>query len=511
MSEVPDAAVDTPEVGWQRLSARMLLVHPVIELGRALPALVGVFFASGRGSNVLPSVVVAGVVTVFAIARWFTTELRITAEQVELKQGVLRRRSLATRRDRIRTVDVTSHLLHRLLGLSRVVVGTGTSDRKGRDRLVLDGLTAQAARSLRDELLHGRGVTSRTVSAETVDNVPSTVELARLERRWVWFAPFTLSGVVTGLLVWGFVWRLQGDGVDVLSSGPLHSVAHHAERMSTLAIVVVVVLAALAFVASTSLAGYVLAFWNFRLVRHESGTIEVTRGLLTTRSTSIEERRLVGVHVSEPLLLRAVGGGRLLAVATGLRVGRGAERGGEALLPPAPVRAVTHVARTVLDTDAVDAHLIAHGSSARRRRFTRALGGALLLLAAAVVGRLTGGSSWPVGAAVVLVLAAPLLARDRYANLGHAVHDGYLVVRAGSLVRRRTLLRADAVIGWNVRRSWLQRRAGLATLVATTAAGRQAVVATDVPWAESLELAGAVTPGLLDPFRSTYSAVWSSR
>ena len=39
---IPDVATAAQ---WRRLSPRMLLVHPVIELGRAIPALIGVFVA----------------------------------------------------------------------------------------------------------------------------------------------------------------------------------------------------------------------------------------------------------------------------------------------------------------------------------------------------------------------------------------------------------------------------------------------------------------------------------
>jgi putative membrane protein len=62
------------------------------------------------------------------------------------------------------------------------------------------------------------------------------------------------------------------------------------------------------------------------------------------------------------------------------------------------------------------------------------------------------------------------------------------------------MLGTDGIIGWNLRRSFFQRRAGLATLTATTAAGRQRYEVPDVPSAEALRLADAATPGLLTPF-----------
>ena len=175
-------------------------------------------------------------------------------------------------------------------------------------------------------------------------------------------------------MIWGFYTRVQGESqVDLLRSGPLRAVSRAVGRLSTTSEVLVVALALLLFVAVTSTVGYVLAFWNFRLVRHPGGTLQVTRGLLTTRATSIERRRLVGATISEPLVLRAVGGARTLVVATGLRAGRGAERGGEVLLPPAPRAAAEQVAATVLERAApLSSPLPTHGPAARQRRLLRA-------------------------------------------------------------------------------------------------------------------------------------------
>ncbi|MDQ2797625.1 MAG: PH domain-containing protein, partial [Actinomycetota bacterium] len=325
---------------WHRLSPRMLLVHPVTEVGRALPALVGLFFAGGPHDNGRYwGLVGAAVVAALSLSRWFTTRLRITPENVQLRRGLVVRKTLTTSRERIRTVDVTSHLLHRILGLARVVVGTGTNDRKGEGRIQLDGLPTKDAQQLRDDLLHRRApVEPEGAPATTVEPTAfGECELARLDRRWIRYAPFTLSGVLTGLVLWGFYWRIQGEsGVDLTKRGPLQSVSGWLGALPVTAAVLVVLAALLMFVTVTSTVGYVLAFWNFRLVRHDGGTLQVTRGLITTRATSIEHRRLVGVQLSEPLGLRMVGAARLLVVATGLRTGRGAERGGETLLPPAP-------------------------------------------------------------------------------------------------------------------------------------------------------------------------------
>ena len=143
-----------PQPEWRRLSARMLLIHPVREVGRFIPAIVGLLIA-GRTTGFGPWWGLLGVVAVVAlsIARWLTTRYRITPTQVELRTGLLTRRTKVAPADRVRTVDVTAPVLHRLLGLAKVDIGTGGGGHHG-DTLVLDALAAGPAGLLRAELLH---------------------------------------------------------------------------------------------------------------------------------------------------------------------------------------------------------------------------------------------------------------------------------------------------------------------------------------------------------------------
>jgi putative membrane protein len=197
-----------------------------------------------------------------------------------------------------------------------------------------------------------------------------------------------------------------------------------------------------------------------------------------------------------------VGAARTTAIATGLRTGRGAERGGEVLLPPAPREvAVTVIARVLDGSAAATAVLLPHGRAAQRRRRLRSLAAGAVLAAGAAFAWLIGAPAWVLGVGAGALASAVPLSSDRYRNLGHALVGGYLVAGSGSLLRRRTVLAADAVIGWNVRSSYFQRRAGLVTLAATTAAGRQSYEVPDVDGQEALAIADEVTPGLLTAFR----------
>jgi putative membrane protein len=240
---------------------------------------------------------------------------------------------------------------------------------------------------------------------------------------------------------------------------------------------------------------FVEAWWGFRLVREPGGTLRIRRGLLTARSVSLEERRLRGVEVVEPLLLRVGRGARTAAVATGLGSGHG--RG--VLLPPAPRDEAHRVSGVVLieDPSPTRTALRRHPRVALRRRLARAV---LPVLAGSAVLWFTALPTWVAWATLGLLPVTVLLAVDAYRNLGHALTSRYLVTRHGAGMRGTVALQRAGVIGWTVSQSFFQRRAGLVTVTATTAAGGGAYRVIDVQTADGLALAERAVPGLLTPF-----------
>jgi putative membrane protein len=91
-----------------------------------------------------------------------------------------------------------------------------------------------------------------------------------------------------------------------------------------------------------------------------------------------------------------------------------------------------------------------------------------------------------------------LLAADRVRALGHRVDGRWLVARAGSVERRRDCIAAEGIIGWTVRQTFFQRRAGVATLIAATAAGVKHYQVIDVPAELSWSIAGTASPWVAD-------------
>lgn len=525
-----------------------MIVRPLTDLVRLLPLLAGLLILHAQtGSGLAWGVVASVIAVVTGLVHWATTRYLITDQRVYLRRGLLNQKTLSVARDRIRTVDVTAHLLHRLLGVCRVSIGTGRNDLRSGESLHLDGVTRSEAESLRIVLLStGAGVAQFARAAPAARAGPAAraamevgaapvaraapavgeapladvgqvdkagqdaaerdagTEIVRLRLSWLRFAPLTTTGlVVLGVLFGGVIQLTHATDINLAATGPVRQIVDDLTALSVAQRILAGAAVALPAYMLIAMAGYIAVFWNFRLTGQGADTLRVTRGLLSVRATTISVSRLRGVEISEPLLLRAARGARCIAIATGLHVGRGAEREGSVLSPPAPIAVAQHVASTVLGlpADLCSGALEPHGPAARRRRYIRALAGAAAVIAAIyVTTRAQDGPAWVWLTSLALLPAGALLAADRYRSLGHRLAGGWLVTRFGSLARRRNIISADAIIGWRIHQTWFQRRQGLMTLTATTAAGHQHYSVRDVPVAEGLALAAAATGDLLVPF-----------
>lgn len=464
---------------WQRLDRRMLVVHPTVDLVKLVPLLVVLVVSGGNADDrwrAGGSLVLAVLVLVVGASRWFTTTYRIDDERVELRTGLLRRRHRSVHRDRVRTADLTATPAHRLFGLAVVRVGTGSRERNEESELRLDAVGRAEAERLRALLLGG--------DASPEHGPP---EVARFRLAWVRFAPLTFSALAVVGAVWAGAFRIAEEfgwqPRDVAREGGQAPV-----WLGAVALVVTAVLGAAVV--------FVEGWWGYRLTRRDDGGLMLRRGLLTRRTLSLEGRRIRGVELDEPLLLRLGRGARPLALTTGLRATGEHEHVG-ALAPAVSRREARRIAAAALGTDVLAPPLDRHPRAALVRRFTRALAPAVALAGVALL----SPSGWPVAA--VLVVGALVLAWSRWSALGHALTSSDLVSRHGALVRRTVVLRRGGVIGWRLSQSFAQRRAGLVTLHAVSAAGRGRYEVLDVGVDRAIAIVEETNPGMLAPFLVT--------
>ncbi|NLE81752.1 MAG: PH domain-containing protein [Rhodococcus sp.] len=473
----------------------MLLVHPVNEIVKLLPVLLVSFVLGAQSGNHLWSFLVVAGLVAYGLARWLTTTYRIGPVHVQLRQGVFQKRVLSIPRSRIRSVDVESHLLHRLLGLSIVRIGTGqrAPGQSDTNRFEIDALSSDLVPELRAALLtHTLRHEGSGPAVESGDAVATGVEIGQWRPSWVRYAPFSITGIATIAFLVGaaFQYGLSGSIDPSRVSEGIASVEH-----VDLTLVIFGGVIALLILASAFACVRYLITYGALTVTDNGRVLHVTHGLLSTRQTTLDRERLRGTTLAEPLLLRLAGGATLDAIMTGVAAGQGSS---SLLLPQGPRTECERVMATVIGDERLGATpLAAHGPVARRRRFARAL--ALPLACAAVLVGLSWTSrnvhwtAWVVTA--LLLCASAALAWDRYRGLGHATAPGWLITRSGSLDRKRHSLDADGIIGWTVRQTWFQRRAGVATVIAATPAGVGSYAVTDIPADQAWALVEAVTPG----------------
>ena len=482
----------TVEAGqaWQRLSPRMLVVHPVHELLRQIPVLIGSLVLGSATGNPMWALFGLALIVGYGLARWFTTSYRIGADEVQLRTGVLQRKVLSVPRNRIRSVSTDARLLHRLLGLTVLRVSTG-QEAKGDTAFALDAVQAEQVPRLRAILL-----ADSLAPAEEDANEPGR-ELARWQPSWLRYSPLSFTGLAMILAAVGLAYQ-AGVGAALQDSRLARSGLDAAERFGVFASLAVVVVTVLVVSVVLSVLRSLVTYGNLVLLRRDfagnDGVLHLEHGLLRVREHTFDMRRLRGGTLRSPLLVRLFGGARLDAVMTGV------DGAGEAslLLPPCPrATAEAVLSELIARPDAVTGPLRAHGAAATRRRWTRALAlPAVLLIAMVAWYSWTPVWLWPMWA--VLTVCCALLAVDRSRALGHRVDAEWLVARAGSLDRRRDCIAAAGIIGWTVRQTLLQRRAGVATLIAATAAGVKSYRVIDVPAELAWTIAGSASPWVAD-------------
>jgi len=526
----PAAPLSSAADGWQRLDRRILAVNGLRSSSSALLLVVVLVAFRSGGAAAAPLVLSvallgAGVAFGTEAVRYQRTSYRVTHDRVELRSGLLQVRHVSVPRDRIRRVELTAGPLHRLFGLSVVSVGTGEQGRADGDAVDLDALATPLAEVLRAQLLDPHSDTSslppptsaplhtppplpRELDPALAAPGPVGTELARLSWGWAPYHLLTFWTLVLPLMMLGAAWQVLATvGVDPLDREVVEGATGVlASRPWWVLLTVVFLLGALAGVVG-SLGAFAVSWFGYRLTREPGERLQLRRGLFTTRTTTLDERRLRGVEVQQSLPARIARAGRLKVIAHGLT---GADQptraSGDALLPPVPIGTVQHVSALALRLDAAPTavELTRHPVGARDRRLVRAAVVTVLATGTATVTTAAGWGPagwgpWPLVLAGLIAAAAFLLAADSYRALGHRIHGPHLVTRSGSPTRTTSALQRSGIIGWTVTQTFFQRRRGLCTLTATTAAGSEAYSVVDLGLTDAVQVAHAAVPGLLDP------------
>ena len=264
---------------------------------------------------------------------WWTTGYRVTADEVELRTGVIFRRDRRVPIARLESIDLARPFVARLLGLSQVRLEAVS---QGRSEVRLSYLNEATAAGVRDRLRAARqqvpGATGEPANDSAVDTPVATpiapifqvatkeLVLAVVVARGALLAPL----VVVVALVTSVFAGLAGAALaaflaTVFAAMPVIAGAFEAEKL-----------------------------YGFTLSEAGHG-LEISRGLLNTYQQVVPIDRIQAVAVIEPPLWRFFGRARLVVDVAGYRGGAPEERlNTSVLLPVAPLAMVDGVLRRVL-------------------------------------------------------------------------------------------------------------------------------------------------------------------
>jgi putative membrane protein len=451
----------------ERESERAHRLHPstlVFDVGRrfasfAFVGIAALFFAARRAelwylAFLLPPVVQA-------LLRYVSFRYTFTPEHLVIREGVLVRSVRHVPYGRVQNIDTLQGPLHRLLDVVEVRLETAAgSEPEALFRVITSAQLAE----LRARVFGARApVEGAEAQAEAPPARPffrmSTVDVllfGLLMQRGLVLAGGAIVAL-RELASWGdleerLAPRIEGLSRDAEGLGPIAWIA--------------LGLALFLLLQLGSLAWAMITLHGFRIERRGED-LRTTCGLLTRQSASLPRSRVQFLEVRATPLQRLGRRVSVRALSAGGDSTEASQMARKWLVPLARRAALDGILAEV-QPEAEGFHVAWQGvhARARRRLFWRWL---LVLEAVAALFWMHSVAAGAVASALAAVLAF-LCARQRARTLAWSLGPRAIFVRDGILGRRLTCVRFEKVQSISLRRSPLDRRAGMAHLSVDTAA-----------------------------------------
>ena len=398
---------------------------------------------------------------------WSRFTYALTPDAVVIESGLLSRNRRTIPYERLADVGIERRPLQRLFGLASVTLETGGA---GADEGKLDSVSVAEAERLRDALRRRRATVGRPAPMIDIEKPGSDVPSIGMPL----FAMDTRRVLISGLFNFSLVWIAIGFGTLQYLARPLgidqgvlwDAVAARTGAVRSLSVlawagavaaaaVVVVVVGVLAGIVRTTLRDH-----GFQ-VTHEGGRLRRVRGLFTRSEAIIPLSRIQLAAIDDGPLRRLFGWSRLRAQVLG-----GEDAGGRQdlapLARPAEIECLLRTLRLDRSTPE-EMQPVARGHV--WRALLRKVGPPALLVVAASVAAPTALLASPL--LLPLIVAAMLERRHHRWRLA----AGSLQIRRGVLGRTTWIVPVTRVQATTLRRSWLQRRLRLATVLVDVAGG----------------------------------------
>lgn len=538
--------------GVHRGSALSLITGAVSGLGVAFGvSLVAIVrTVGGNVAKDLPGVIaiasaIVALSVVSSVITWRTRTWELTDAGIMLRSGLVTSKQLQVPYEHIHTVNMSSNLVERVLGLMTLDLDTGAASSEG-EATRIRGLQAGMAEALREELfrrkaamLADQGLDARAAaadaSAEADDGAsptapaPSPDACYTLTTAQLVFAALTEARVVAQAAAFLI---LIVQGINLLQESALVNLSDVAGDIAVLPVALLVgavaLLLALALVVGFAVS-FVMSLIGFAGYRAEraGGRISVERGLLSRTSHAVALERIQSISIRQGIIRQLIGYAEVRASVVGA-IGSSDETStadGVVLHPfirltevdaflasIAPDFSVVKTGRVCFDSSSEELEEISlvrlPRAAARRLAFRTAMKSLALAVALAGAGVflahvLLAGESWSMvrltigallvvmGVAVVARMILSAVLRYRDSRIGH--DRARLVMVVGGVKRRTEVVLRARLQHATASASPFQRRVQVATFMTRTAATGDLVL-RDVSAADADALLAWIRP-----------------
>lgn len=541
-----------PLSGVHRGSALSLITGAVSGLGVAFGvSLVAIVrTVGGNVAKDLPGVIaiasaIVALSVVSSVITWRTRTWELTDAGIMLRSGLVTSKQLQVPYEHIHTVNMSSNLVERVLGLMTLDLDTGAASSEG-EATRIRGLQAGMAEALREELFRRKAAmladqeldaraAAADASAEADDGAsptapaPSPDACYTLTTAQLVFAALTEARVVAQAAAFLI---LIVQGINLLQESALVNLSDVAGDIAVLPVALLVgavaLLLALALVVGFAVS-FVMSLIGFAGYRAEraGGRISVERGLLSRTSHTVALERIQSISIRQGIIRQLIGYAEVRASVVGA-IGSSDETStadGVVLHPfirltevdaflasIAPDFSVVKTGRVCFDSSSEELEEIGlvrlPRAAARRLAFRTAM--KFLALAVALAGAgvflahvLLAGESWSMvrltigallvvmGVAVVARMILSSVLRYRDSRIGH--DRTRLVMVVGGVKRRTEVVLRARLQHATASASPFQRRVQVATFMTRTAAAGDLVL-RDVSAADADALLAWIRP-----------------
>jgi putative membrane protein len=411
-----------------------------------IPVFVGKGSATVGAIELVILLVVLGSGLISSFIHYSTLRYRLHEGMLEIRYGLLNRRSRRLDPHRIQNIELVKNPLHKAFGLVELRVETAG---EAREDGLLSAMTESEAARLRAAIEEAR-------SGGTIqEDLPEEEEILKVSLMEL--LAFGLSASVrTYVISVAVVFA----GVEVLRSEDVGLIQDWSAQLGPAFLVAVGVLALFVAFLSVVLKG-IIRHWGHRLLLEPNG-MRTEEGLFTRRKVEIPRRKVQVLKIREPFLRRLMGYGTIHVETAGLGSIKEGIFSAETVIPmvhKSELCAALRAASPQMDVDPWTQVL----KPPAKRALSRARVAGLLELIPFVIA--LSILAFPYGLLSLLLIPWVLfVTRLDWNRQGWAMSEGFLVVQRGILMRETRVMAREKVQALHVHQGPLMRWLGIARL-----------------------------------------------